>query len=125
MVWCGVAGRDHALYRATATALASRHLRFACHFSLLAGVGEAAVVALLAEKDGEAASTFALLAAGCDVRLSPMPFVATTQERLLLSLGVVGLDGLSPNHLAVARCAANYWRGTFTAPHQGGSYIRD
>lgn len=70
---------------------------------LLAGVGEAATVALLGETDGAAAAAYAALAAGCDIRLSPMPFLAVTQSQLLSSLGISKLESLQTDHFALLR----------------------
>lgn len=60
--------------------------------ALSAGVGEAAVVALLSAADGEAAAVFERLAAGCDIRLSFTPFVAVVDAALLAEVGLVPLQ---------------------------------
>lgn len=68
--------------------------------TLCAGVGEAAVIALLSSSHGALAASFGVLAAGGDMRLSPTPYLATTRPDLLPLLGVVGLEALQPDHLA-------------------------
>jgi thiol-disulfide isomerase/thioredoxin len=86
---------------------------------LLAGVGEAAVVALLSHSNGGAATTYATLAAGCDIKLSPMPFLATTRQEVLHQLDIDGIEALVLDHLAVLQfnqSADERWSVSTTAP---------
>jgi thiol-disulfide isomerase/thioredoxin len=64
------------------------------------GRGEAVALALLSSREGEHADLLGRLASGCSVRLSPMPFVATTDASLFEKMG---LEAPPLDHLAIVK----------------------
>lgn len=88
-----------------------------------AGVGEAAVIALLSHADAPSANAYARLAAGVDIRASPMPFLAVTDATLLQGLqetGVIAGNGVdqAPDSIVVLRedAKTKFWYVAGTAP---------
>jgi len=64
------------------------------------GKGEAAAIALLSSPTGPAARAYAALAAGCSVRLSPMPYIAIADATLLEG---AGLPPMQPDEMAIVQ----------------------
>ena len=64
------------------------------------GKGEAAAIALLSSPTGPAARAYAALAAGCSVRLSPMPYIAIADATLLEG---AGLSPMQPDEMAIVQ----------------------
>jgi thiol-disulfide isomerase/thioredoxin len=62
------------------------------------GLGEALAIAVLSSTTGAAAIAYANLAAGCSTKLSPLPFVATTNSSIVTA---VGLERIPMDHVAI------------------------